>query len=335
MSSRSRARAWTAIAPSLLLVAACDVGQSPDKGLDEPIVVQGGQFISGALPGRPPLAEDAATPVAPDAGFPALSVVNVKVVSPNVPPGMASKSLSGDVSDDTAAVGVRFADMGTGYWVVPAGSPDALTVGALSFSMSAGFNANTPPGNHTLRFVAIGGAGNAGTQFDLEPPLCIDSRIPDNGHACTPDIAPPAAVFTLEWDTGFDLDMHVVTPIGAFDTKMRVGEQLEAGADRIPPDQPFIDRDSLRNCVPDALHQEDLIFPQSLPKGTYYVFVDPFAACGQNAVHFTYTIYQSAGACPACNLQAKTSLTRSGELLASEVTGGTSPPTFVEEFVVQ
>jgi hypothetical protein len=328
-------RAWAALATTAapLVVAGCDVGQSPVTGLDEPIVVQGGQFISGDLPGTPPPPPDAAAPaVAADAGFPPLSVLSVNVVSQNIVAGMAGKSLKGDVSDDSAAVGVRLVDMGTGYWVVPAGSPDSQTPGAFTFSMSAGFNIDDVPGLHTLRFAAIGPSGNAGTQFDLG--VCIDSRIPDNGHACTPDIAPPAAVFTLAWDTNFDLDMHVVAPGGVvYDTKARVGAPLDASANGIPAGQPFIDRDSLRNCVPDGLRQEDLIFPDVLPKGTYFIFVDPFAACGQNAVHFTYNIYQSIGKCPACNLEATAKF--SGELLASEATGGLSPPTFVGQILVQ
>jgi hypothetical protein len=87
------------------------------------------------------------------------------------------------------------------------------------------------------------------------------------------------------------------------------------------------------NCVPDALRQEDLVFPEPLTKGNYFIFVDPFAACGQNAVHFTFTLYRSIGKCPDCSL--KPALKQSGELLASQVTGGTAPPTFVLKIPVQ
>jgi hypothetical protein len=327
----TRAPAVLVGAAAAVIVAGCDVGQSPVTGLDEPIVVQGGQFISGALPGSPPPADDAEAPSVADGGYPPLDVVGVTLVSPNIPAGLNGKAIKGDLSDDSAAVGIRFPDMGTGYWVVPAGAPDTQTPGTLTFSMSAAFNLNDPPGLHTLQLVAIGASGNAGTQYDVG--VCIDSRIPDNGHACSPDVAPPAAVFTLDWDTNFDLDMYVVSPVGSFNSKTRIAEPLEAGTNGIPAGEPFIDRDSLRNCVPDGLRQEDLIFPDSLPKGTYYLFVDPFAACGQNAVHFTFTIYQSAGKCPACNLKATAKY--SGELLASQVTGGTSPPTFVAEIPVE
>ena len=73
-----------------------------------------------------------------------------------------------------AAIGVRLGDMGTGYWVVPVGPPDAMIAGALTFSISASFDAGDAPGLHELQFVAIDASGNGGDQFDLQ--VCIDSR---------------------------------------------------------------------------------------------------------------------------------------------------------------
>jgi hypothetical protein len=328
---RAAARAWFALGVTAFIAAACDVGQSAVTGIDEPVMIQGGQFISGELPGSPPLAPDQKRPTEPDGGFEPLSLLSARVQNPTIVAGLSGLLIGGDVSDDTQAVGIRFPDIGSGYWVVPAGSPDTQTPGAFSYSAIAGFSLTDPPGPHKLRLVAIGSSGNAGTQFEL--PVCLDSPIPDNGHACDPTVAPPSAVFSLTWDTNFDVDMHVVLPGGAvYDSKMRVGEPLEAGATKIPPDQPYIDRDSLANCVPDGRRQEDLVFPGPLAKGNYFLFVTPYSACGQNAVHFTFTIYESVGKCPACNLQAK--VKQSGELLASQATDDMSPPTFVTELQV-
>lgn len=327
------------IACTALALAACDVGQDPQTGIGEPFQVSAGQFILGSLPGSPPpdggpaaASADAGTSNGAYTGPP--SILSILSPSALVVPGVAGKSFGGDVTSNSIAVGVRLADMGTGYWVVPVGPPDVMLANANTYNVSAGFDPNDTPGLHPLRFVALDGAGNAGVQTDLQ--VCIESRIPDNGHACDPTVAPPSAVFSLQWDTNFDLDLHVVTPAGLdYNAKDNpLGEALEAGVRTVPSDLPFVDRDSLRSCVADGLRQEDLVFPTSLPSGRYHIYVDPFTACGQNQVHFTFTLYKSSGKCPNCNLGVAQKPI-SGELLASQVTGGTQPPLFVEDVVVE
>jgi|CZKU01.1.fsa_nt_gi hypothetical protein len=326
---------WRALDVSwlpVLALLACDTGQSPVTGIGEPMVVHGGQFIEGDLPGARPPPDDGGVARVGDAGAGALAVLSVTFAGTQVVPGVSGDSFGGDVTARAAAVGVRLGDLGTGYWIVPVGAPDTQVPGALTFKVSTGFDADDAPGLYPLRFVAIDGAGNAGTQTDVQ--ICIDSRIPDNGHGCTPAASPPAAVLTLQWDTAFDLDLHVVTPSGAdINPKTRVGEPIEAGLRAIPPDVPFIDRDSFRNCIPDGLHQEDLVFQDPMPKGAYEIYVDPFAACGQAAVHFKLTVTQVSGKCPACTFAP--TATKTGELLASQVTGGIGPPLFVDQIFVE
>jgi hypothetical protein len=325
-------RSWTLAALVLtsasLVATGCDVGQLPSTGTGEPVQVQGGQFVLGALPGSPDGGEG---PVG-DAGRAPLSIVLVSAASSQVLPGIGSKGFSGDVTDDAVAVGMQLADQGSGYWVVPVGVPDVTMAGTLTFSMSASFALSDPSGPQELRFVAIGPGGAAGAQQSVQ--VCIDSRVPDNGHACKPSVAPPGAVFALQWDTNFDLDLHVLSSAGLqFSPELPYGEALPMGNGNgpLPTDLPYIDRDSLRSCVPDGLREEDLVFPDGLQAGKYDIYVDPFAACGQNQVHYTLTIYVSSGTCPNCDL--KPVYSQSGELLASQVTGGHAPPTFLYEQV--
>lgn len=335
------ARAWIAPSLTLVLAGACQPDQAALTGIGEPIQIANGQFISGNLPGTPPPPSDGGIAAAEDAGQdsgPPTPLAITSLGGPagnNIQPGASGQSFSGDASNDAVAVGVRLDGMGTGYWVVPVGPPDPLEPAAFTFGMSASFGLNDAPGLHDLLFVAIDGSGNAGVQAVI-PNLCINSRIPDNGFACYPNTQPPPhAVFTLEWDTNFDLDLHVVTPDGTdFSPKNPYGGPVEAGVHGLPPGLPHIDRDSLENCVPDGLRQEDLIYPDPLPSGSYIIYVDPFDACGQAAARFKFTVYQSSGTCPGRTCRFGPVSTVSGEVLASEVTGGAGPMLKVDQLTV-
>jgi len=311
---------------AIALGIACDGGQPRSPTAEEPLAVRGGQFFSGDLPGTPPT--DAGPATGDDGGPPAstapLSVTLIQPASQLVIPG-AIKSFGGRLTDDAVAVGVRFTDMGTGYWVSPVSVPDPQYPGEITFAFTAEFNAGDAPGNHPLRFVAIGPDGKAGTQADTS--LCVESRVPDNLHSCDPTLPAPAVVFSLQWDADFDLDLHVVTPDGLDVNPKRqpVDALLDAGQ-QPDPSTPHIDRDSLGQCVPDGFRQEDLVFPQYPATGAYDVYADPFDACGRPAVRFTLTVYEKGD---DGNLHA--TFSRSGELLQSQVTGGASTGLFVAE----
>jgi hypothetical protein len=325
LGSHRLAEALTGLACGVL--SACDTGTGILTGIGEPLGISGGQFIEGSLPGSPP-GTDAG--IGDDSGaIPPLTVTGVTFNSTIVEPGQAGKPFGGNVSLDAVAVGVALEGLGTGYWVRPTGAPDATQPGTAGFSLTANFNPNDAAGVHNLLIVGIGESGQAGIQYAT--PLCFISRIPDNGHACDPSKAPPNTIFTLQWDTNFDLDLHVRTPGGReYSPRQLYGGPFDAGIPpMIPPGLPHIDRDSLANCVPDGLNQEDLIFPDPPSPGQYTVYVDPFASCGQPWAHFKFTLYQVSGACPACSLAPITSV--SGEVLASQETGGTLVPLLVAQ----
>ncbi len=322
---------WAVLAVAVAVVAAagaaCSSSVPANAGLGEPIQVSGAQFISGPLPGSAP-DPDASAAAEPDAGPPVLtplSVTSVIFTNSTVVSGIGGTSVSGLATSDTVAVGVRLESLGTGYWVVPIQGQDAQFPGQSDFGFSLSFDRGDSPGETNLHVVAIGSSGAAGQEVDA--PICIQSRVPDNGHACEPNHKVPQAVFTLTWNVDFDVDLHVITP-GGFDVnpKTLVTSQPYDGGLPVPPTLGLIDRDSIGNCVVDGWREEDLVFQDAPPDGNYLVYAAPFASCGQEAVTFTFTIYE-----PGSDGNLHPTFTRSGELLANDATGGASPGLFVAQ----
>jgi hypothetical protein len=331
MSWRAPVASLVAALSGVAVHSACS-GQTANSGLGEPMQVSGeSQFIAGPLPGTSPPdagadAADAGTDAHADA---ALLVTSVTLVSSFIVPGIAGSMVSGLVTDDAVAVGIAVASQGDGYWVVPTQGEDVGFPGQRDFSFTASFNPSDTPGNIDLRVVGIDANGNAGPETST--PVCIESRVPDHGHACIPTYAVPAAVFTLRWDAPFDLDLTVLAPNGLnVNPKTNpLTAPIDAGTYGLTapeavglytPGAGIIDRDSMGSCVADGWREEDLVFLEYPATGTYEIYADPVASCGQPAVRFTLTIYEPA---PDGSLAA--TFTRSGELLASQTTGGVPP----------
>jgi hypothetical protein len=304
----------------------CSDGVQADSGITEPIQVSGGQFVSGPLPGTLP--SDTTSPP-PDAGtaLGALSVTSVTFQNAFLISGISGTSVSGLATSDAVAVGVQLKNQGSGYWVVPMQGQDVQFPGQSDFGFSLSLNPADTPGNTDLRVVALDANGHAGQQTNA--PVCILSRVPDNEHACFPKKKVPAAIFTLTWDTNFDVDLHVVTPAGRdVNAKTALTSVPFDGGGAPGPTIGLIDRDSIGNCAVDGWREEDLVFQDPPPKGSYLIYAAPFSSCGQSTVRFTFNLYEAGS---DGNLHS--TFTRSGELLANDVTGGTSDGLFVAEKV--
>jgi hypothetical protein len=328
-----------AVSAALFAGAACTDGQTAYDGLKEPIQVSGAQFIVGDLPGIP-APDGGSTHLGADAALPLLSIIASPTPSADdIVSGLSGLSFTGTAATtDAVALGVRLGDEGTGYWLVPAAAidlynppPPANARYFPSFSMS--FNRMDVPGVDHLRFVAIGNDGSGGNQISV--PICIESRVPDNGHTCAlfpPRPPVPAVVFALTWDTNFDVDLNVVVPSGLLvspktqpTTVVVDGGVSEAGPARnavglYDGTTGVIDRDSIGSCIVDGWREEDLVFQDAPPPGRYDIYANPFASCGQPAVRFTLTIYEPGA---DQNLHPSTKYPPvSGELLASQTTSG-------------
>lgn len=277
-----------ALAALVSLHAGCDEGLTVERGLDQPLRVAGGTFHEGALPGTLPTETGAA------GGENGPAITALDNASSSLRPGQVGKALSGRASAETFSVGLRFADLGTGYWVVPVGNADPLQQGEVVWETFSELSPTTPPGLHPMRVVAIDGAGNAGPQ--REASFCVRDVVEDNGNACDPSVAPPYAVISLRWDSNVDLDLVVRVPSGKL-VSPKAPTSVVAVDGVIPreslsdPTVGVLDRDSNASCVIDGVRRETLIFQEKPPSGTYAIFASLPADCGESSVRFSVGAY--------------------------------------------
>jgi len=323
----------------LLLAAASLLGCSSESltaGITEPIRARYGngrnaQFLSGELPGTPPLTDqeilNGATPNAPTAS---LSVSLGKVHQAET--GFVA---SGSTSSEAVAIGIRLMDAGSGYWVLPVTGLDPTKPGSYNWNATLDFGGGIEPGKHPLGVVAIDAAGHAGSQFTI--PLCVLSDIPDNSSACSATDKPPFSVISLNWDTPVDLDLRVITPAGKIvdpkhpSTANAVDGQFNATAKGVG----VFDADAERNCVHTGYRRENLVWQDAPPAGTYLVYVSLFDSCGQAAVRFNVSLNRPGPAGDGGTHQLESTFSQAGELLAVDADAGAKLGLFVTEFSVQ
>jgi hypothetical protein len=321
------ARRWHLLLAALVALG-CD-GESLTRGLTEPIRIDGAQFIEGDLPG---IAADSEAAKAESVGdLP--SVVSFSSLT-IVPPGAIDRGISGTATRGTESVGVRFPDLGGGYWVLPTTNADLFTENELAWGGLASYARQPEAGKHRLLAVAIDGKGRAGIQTGLD--VCLLPEVPDNGNVCDPFKDPPKLVISLGWNTLVDLDLRVVTPDGKIVDAKHPSTALAGEDGKVDPTAEGTGQilsDSNAGCQLDGQQRENLVFQQRPPAGKYYVYANLFEACEQPSVEFTLTLHSSI---PADDhfTQLET-LRKSGGLQAIHANAGAALGTFLTQFTIE
>jgi hypothetical protein len=322
-----RTRGW------LVSVALCALGCSGETltpGLTEPFRIDGAQFEEGELPGISP--DSAAAEAGASNQLPSLVSFSALTI---VPPGAVDRGISGTATSGTWSIGVRFADLGTGYWVLPTTTADVFSENELAWGGLASYARQPKPGKHQLLAVAMDGQGRAGVQSRL--PVCLLPEVPDNGNVCDPSKNPPKLVVSLGWNSPVDLDLRVVTPDGKIvDAKHPTTARADADGTLDPTADGTgrILSDSNAGCQIDGQQRENLVFQARPAAGTYLVYANLYEACDQASVEFTMTVHSSVPADDEHFTQVET-LRKSGGLQAVHANAGASLGTFLTQFVIE
>jgi hypothetical protein len=272
-----------ASALGLVLVAtllACTGEVEGTVGLLEPIRVVEGVFHSGELSER----DDGPT------------VTSIESASGLVLVGERDRLLVGRTSDNAYAIGVRFADLGSGWWTMPVQDLDPIYPGERTFAFRFDVGGSVPAGNHRLTLAAIDDAGRRGELFELS--ICVrDALLPDNLNPCDITLMPPALVIALEWDLDVDLDLVVDTPSGKrISAKTPTAYPGEGEVPEDALDDPTLGRllrDSNAACEIDGRNAEAVVWAEPpTENGTYLVRADLFDACGQPGALLRAVVYR-------------------------------------------
>jgi hypothetical protein len=304
-------------------------GETLTRGLTEPFRIEGAQFEEGDLPGIPGNSEaakaESASLLPSLVSFSALTIV---------PPGAVDRGIAGSATPGTSSVGLRFADLGHGYWVLPTTTADVFSENELAWGGLASYARQPQAGKHELVGVAIDGNGRAGVQSRLS--VCLLPEVPDNGNVCDPTKNPPKLVVSLAWNSPVDLDLRVVTPDGKVVDAKHPTSALADVDGKVDPSIEGTGRilsDSNASCQIDGQQRESLVYQARPPAGQYLVYANLYEACDQASVEFTMTVHSSI---PSDDhfTQIET-LRKSGSLQAIHANAGAALGTFLTQFTIE
>jgi hypothetical protein len=253
-------------------------GVTPETGVTAYLRIANAQFAEGALP--------------PDTSGTEPAVRGITLLNTAPYPGQENFPVSGSVEGGGSVLIGLGGD--AGHWIVPAPLLDTGTPNNYDFSAQLTFSPLIPMGNHALILRGVAADGTLGPAQVF--PLSFAPAVPTG-----------ALVVTLAWDTQSDMDLHVVvpnpddstTPIEIW-SKAPVGLPLRQPGEA-PPDSDqiaaagYLDFDSNAACAIDGRRQENVIFTDSAPSGTYTVRVDAFSLCGQADAQWQVTAATPAG----------------------------------------
>jgi hypothetical protein len=239
-----------------------------------------------------------------------------------ITPGAPNLSVSGRVSDDTYAVGIRIKELGTGYWLKPVGAPDPSLPGELTFDYVLSAATVIEPGNHTFVAAAFDADGRAGPEYEVA--VCVVSDLPDNNNACDPSNEPPPAIVSLTWHADSDLDLSIQAPDGTTYDRVNRSSFRDDGSIGFG-----LEFDGSTGCVVDGKRRENLVWYDEPERGsTWLVYANLFDACHHAAVAFEATVYRrQRNADGSFRLEADEPVR--GELLRVQQNGGAGNPLYL------
>jgi hypothetical protein len=289
---------------ALVLVAGCASVDDP-SGLDEPFIVQASDLKRGALPEGvegPEIRAFASTPTI-------------------IRPGARAVPLGGNATEAAYSVGVRFAEVGDGYWIRPAGGLDPIVSGERTWQMPIDASPELESGSYQLEVVAFDEQGKPGPKSVL--PVCVSSLLPDNLNACNPKVAPPLVIASLTWNADVDLDLSVIAPDG---TQFNRSKRSLSAAGKVLA---RLDADGTIGCVADGRRMENFAWNDVPPQvGDWSVYANLFDACGKPAVTYTLTLHQRVtNGDGTFALQAIKTI--EGDFVRQQANGGAGSPVYV------
>lgn len=296
-------------------------GQVDTNGLEEPIRVIGAQFRPGDLPGRRPLtAEQLMAGEQPRAPYPTPPESAGRIIVPSE----SGFVISGRATPDTYSIGFKLEDQGTGYWILPAGSPDPTNNDELLWRATLDFGPLLQPGLQRLLVAAIDEDGSSGTQRDVE--LCVRSAVTDNLNSCSPTREPPALVVSLGWGNRADLDLRIVASDGTV-----LSNAYPTGSGDAPSGG-LHEYDANASCVASSTPRENIVWQTKPSPGLYFVYVNLQDACGEKAAPFVVSTHVARRS--GEEFRQVETFRIASEMIQQQANGGSQLGLFVTEFEV-